>query len=172
MTRRQGWSDRRPFGLEPLEGRNLLSHLGPVPGRGIVSAEVLPSGSTLALQGSAKGVLHRVQGSPDVGATAAFAATGHVGSLGQVRVTGTLWGTGAIVGGESSGDLFVSNRSGTLNLRLLGPRAGSFTAPTSGQYAYTVIAGTGAHAQTSGQGTITATLGAKSIGLVFAPSHA
>ncbi len=171
MSRRQGWSDRASAGLEPLEGRNLLSHLAHPAGGGMVSAEVLPSGPGLSLQGAARGVLHRVQGSPDVGASASFSASGHLGGLGQARVTGTFWGTGAIIGGESSGELFVSNRSGTLDLRLLGPQSASFSSPASGSYAYTVIGGTGAYAQTSGQGTIIATLGAKSIGLAFGPSH-
>ena len=172
MNRRQGSSELIAAGVEPLEGRSLLSSLTPAHGGGKVSAEVLPSGPTLALPGSAHGLLHRVQGSPDVGASAGFAATGHLGGMGQVRVTGTVWGTGAIVGGEFSGEIFVSDHSGSMTLRLLGPQAASFTAPASGSYAYTVVAGTGAYAQSTGHGTIAMTLGPRAVGLAFGGPHA
>ncbi len=173
MSRRaRQWSDRDPSGFEPLETRNLQSHLAPGGhgGGGRVAAEVLPKVAAATFGGAVHGPLHRVQGSPDVGASAGFVASGHLAGLGAVRVSGTIWGTGNIVGGQPSGQIFVSDGQGTTTLSLLGPGSPSFTAPRSGVYSYATIDGSGDQSGLSSRGTVAITLGPKTIALAFAPS--
>jgi hypothetical protein len=140
--------------VEELEGRTLLS--------GTASAAQL-LGPALAAQSRAPTVAHlggTVSGQyttgtpiPDVGTNYHLAATGKVGTLGAVTVSGSLTTPGFILTGRAGGTLILTNAHGSVTLRLVGPVEKGF-GPMPKHFSFTVDHGTGAYRYFRASGTI------------------
>jgi hypothetical protein len=171
MNHRNRRTRRTQPGLEPLEGRAVLSAVHP--GVTVHPAALVQGAQYLFLNGQIHGTTRDVPTNPDTGATVALEGSGRLSALGQVHLSGTLHGTGFIQQGQPGGTIRLSNARGSVTLSLVGPTQGGFTAPPSGPYRFAVQGGTGAYAHAVGTGTVDVTLGARSFTLAFHgdPNH-
>lgn len=148
--RRRTWA---AIGLEGLERRE-----APSASPGLVE---------LGLQGTVAGVPSSVIGNPDVGTTVDLRGLGNVLGVGQVKVSGSLNGTGFFASSRVEGTITLSGSEGSVTLRVEGPVVGRFTSPGSGAYAYSVAKGTGAFKHDAGSGTVDLVLGSRAFTLGF-----
>jgi hypothetical protein len=171
MNHRNRRTRRSQPGLESLEGRAVLSTV--LPGVTVHPAAVVQGTEYLFLNGKAQGTTRSVPTNPDGGATLALEGSGRITPLGQVRVSGTLHGTGFIQQGQAGGTLRLTNARGSVTLSLVGPTQRGFLPPPSGTYSFTVESGTGAYAHTLGTGTVDVALHGRSFSLAFHgdPNH-
>jgi|GEM_PF-5004706 len=81
--------------------------------------------------------------------------TGHLARFGSVNVTGTLHSVGFVSSGHATGELTLSNNSGSITLQLLGPTQSGLS-PLPETFNYTVVAQTGDLVESlANQGTLT-----------------
>ncbi len=165
MNRRDRRTKRSSVGVEPLEGRMLLSTSGAmiVPLKGAPTYRI----SYLDLQGSAHGTPSTVVGNPDVGTTVDFRGSGVVTGLGALKINGSLNGTGFFANSHVEGRITLSNAKGSFILQLQSPSVGGFTAPRSGTYDFDSTSGTGAYKKDFGNGTVVLVLKSSSFTLDF-----
>lgn len=138
--------------VEELDGRILLSgvtHSPQVLGPSLSSqASAAP---VVQLNGSIFGQYTTGQTVPDTGTNYNLFATGKVGTLGKIAVSGSLTTPGYVITGRAGGTVTLSNTKGSITLRLVGPVENGFGALPQ-HFLFTVDHGTGAysHFQTSG----------------------
>jgi hypothetical protein len=171
MNHRNRRTRRVQLGLEPLEGRAVLSAMHP--GAAIHSAALVQGTQYLFLNGTIHGTTRNVPANPDTGATLALEGSGRLSALGQVHLSGTLHGTGFIQQGQAGGTIRLTNARGSVTLSLVGPTQAGASAPQPGTYAFTVESGTGAYERALGTGTVDLAFRGRSLTLTFhgAPNH-
>jgi hypothetical protein len=158
MTRNRMQNRRRAaVGVEPLEGRALLSGVTPTL-NSVPAIVVLPNEPVL--QGVMKGTYTTKDKIPDIGRSWTIRATGQLSGAGFSVINGTLNGTG-FIGGKArpGGTLDVKTvGGGTMTISLLGtPEAGFSGLPKA--FTYRVLTATGRdRADLNATGTATLTL--------------
>jgi hypothetical protein len=111
----------------------------------------------LSLIGSVSGTYTVHQANPDTGATYGFKGTGNLTPVGGVSVHGSIFSTGNIADGHSTGTLKITVHSGgTLTLDLTGPSQQGMT-PVPDVFNFKITAGTGRYRKASGAGYIALT---------------
>lgn len=142
--------------VDSLETRLALSQMSVMP---MVHTADVASATTLSnrsIAGQASGSVRHVLSNPDAGQSFNLSGSGRFKGLGTVRVSGTVHGTGFIMGGTSTGKVTLSNSKGSITLALTGPAQSGFSAlPDS--YQYVITGGTGAYRSLSGHGNVIAT---------------
>ena len=166
MTRVRRW---RPE-VELLEGRTVLSAVhGLAPAVPVLLAHHAPHRrahhhavaipapkQSLALSGDVSGTWTTQPTLRDTGGVQTLTGGGTVQPLGPVQASGTLHTPGFIAQGRTTGRMTLSNASGSVTLRLVGPPQPSFSGPP-GSFRYTIVRGTGLYTGASGTGTATFT---------------
>ena len=89
----------------------------------------------------------------DAGITNNFTGKGTLPTFGDVKLSGTLQGTGNIAHGNANGEITLSNSNGSVTLYLTGPTQGMF-APLPKSFQFKVVSGTGDFASLQMTGTI------------------
>ncbi len=163
MNRRDSRTKQVKFGVEPLEGRMVLSTAGVSP----VGDRLMQGFHYLQIQGTASGSIEHPRSNPDTGPAVVLLGRARLKGLGPELVTGKLAGTGFIARGNLGGEITLSNARGHVTLRLEGPSAAGNTPPKSGTYRFVVESGTGDYAHDLGSGTVRVIVGPKTFRLTF-----
>jgi hypothetical protein len=158
---------RAQFSVEPLEGRVVLSgmHHAAV----VNPAALIKGAGYLFLSGTVHG---KATGPtpppiPDLASSESLEGKGRLSPLGQIHFSGTLHGTGFIAKGPETGTLTLTNKKGSVTLKLVGPTVNGFTPPQSGTYQFSIASGTKAFAKDIGSGTVDIVLSSNKVTLTF-----
>jgi hypothetical protein len=158
--------DKRQTGLrvEPLEGRALLSTMA---GAVAMPASLVRGTSYLFLKGQAHGTTVQPKPIADIGPVTNLQGTAALKGLGNMSVSGTIFGIGNIPRGHVGATLMLSNSKGTVIVELTGPTQRDFTAAPSGKYTFVIEGGTGTYAHVVGHGNVDLTYNATSFSVAF-----
>ena len=128
---------------------------------------VTPSNSIDGLDGTAHGTLRQFTGIPaDIGLRYSLDGSGKLGGLDTFAVKGVLHGTGFLAQGQATGVLTLTNRHGSITVKLLGPEQPGFS-KLPGHFRFTVAAGSGAYKSFHDSGNVTLTIQAHGAGGAF-----
>lgn len=108
---------------------------------------------SVVLQGSVKASETRQMNNPDVGALYSWTGRGTVRPLGNAGGRGNNHAVGFVQEGTPTGQMTLSNGSGSINLKITYDRTRGF-APLPSHGTYVITGGTGAYAGASGTGTV------------------
>jgi hypothetical protein len=131
-----------------------------------------PTDTIDGLDGTIHGTFKRFAGVPaDIGLRFALDGSGKLGGLDTFAVKGVLHGTGFVAQGRATGLLTLTNRHGSITVKLQGPEQPGFAA-LPGDFHFTVAAGTGAYKNLRDAGDVKLTVqthgAATAFRLVFA----
>jgi hypothetical protein len=144
--------------VEELEGRTLMSGTPvPPPVLGPALTATAAAHTVVHLGGTFSGRYATSNPIPDAGTTYRLTATGSVGTLGTMSVTGVVNTPGFVVSGRATGFLTLSNSHGSVTLRLVGPVEKGF-GPLPEHFTFTVDHGTRAYEHCHMSGTINLSL--------------
>ena len=140
-------SRNRSAQLEWLEDRLALSAGG-------TAALVAVKPHHVALNGEVGGKFFLAPGIPDLGLTQTFTGSGTVSPLGKVSASGKITSPGFVAEGRATGSFILSNKAGSVTIKLTGPLQLGFSAPPR-NFTFTIVAATGQYAGDTDTGTAT-----------------